>query len=67
MDNSITDKSKPYFVFLYSPQNQLKNKFKLVLKANTVKELKAQIQEKLVNKGQLEKDTLFCIKDKDDF
>ena len=37
MDNSITDKSKPYFIELYTPQQQLKNKFKFVLKAVTVR------------------------------
>ena len=53
MDNSITDKSKPYFIFLYSEVNELKNKFKFLLKPTTVKELKQQIREKLVNKNQI--------------
>ena len=67
MDNSITDKSKPYFIELWTGPQQLKNKFKFMLKAVTVKELKMQIQDKLIAKKELEKDSEFSLKDKDDY
>lgn len=42
---------KPYFIELYS-NGTVKNKFKFVLEANTVKELKALIKDKLVAKKE---------------
>ena len=61
-------KAKPYFIELYNTStNTLKNKFKFVLEANTVKELKELIKEKLIAKNELDKDTAFAIKDSDDF
>lgn len=38
-----------------------------MLKATTVKELKMQILDKLITKKELEKDTQFSLKDKDDY
>lgn len=59
--------SKPYFIEVYSAPNTLKNKYKFVISANTVKELKETIKDKLVNKKELENNTEFAIKDSDDF
>ena len=59
---------KPYFIEVYSAaDNTLKNKFKFVLNAHKVKELKTLIKEKLIAKQELEADTPFTIKDNDDF
>ena len=47
--------------------NALKNKFKFVLKAHKVQELKEAIREKLIGKQELQADTQFALKDNDDF
>ena len=61
-------KSKPYFIELYSSKdNSLLNKYKFVLAANKVNELKDLVQEKLITKNQLTKDSKLSIKDVDDF
>ena len=61
-------KSKPYFIELYSSKdNSLLNKYKFVLSANKVNQLKDLVQEKLITKNQLTKDSKLSIKDVDDF
>lgn len=61
-------KSKPYFIELYDAKdNSLLNKYKLVLEANLVKELKSQIKEKLIAKNQVDIDSEIVIKDNDDY
>jgi hypothetical protein len=61
-------KAKPYFIELYVDQEkEVKNKFKFVLAATTVKELKELIRDKLISKKELEPDIEFTIKDNDDF
>jgi len=60
--------SKPYFIELYdSSNNALIGKFKFVLQAKTVKEVKQLIVEKLINKSQVDKDDLIAIKDNDEY
>lgn len=59
--------SKPYFIHLYNSKQQEIGKFKFVLKAFTVKELKQSIQEKLVDKKEIEKKAEFSLKDSDDY
>lgn len=60
--------SRPYFIELYDAQtNALLNKFKFVLQAKTVKEVKDLIVEKLVGKNQIEKDDEIKIKDNDEY
>lgn len=44
--------SRPFFIELYDAQtNSLLNKFKFVLQAKTVKEVRELIIEKLINKN----------------
>jgi len=64
MENKPT---KPYFIELYSAPQQLTNKFKFVLAASTVKELKNLIHEKLVNKQSIQPEEKLTLKDTDDF
>jgi hypothetical protein len=59
--------TKPYFIELYSAPQQLTNKFKFVLSATTVKELKALIHEKLVGKQSIQPEEKLTLKDTDDF
>jgi hypothetical protein len=60
-------KSKPYFIEVYTAPGALKNKYKFVLEATTVQQLKALVKEKLIAKKELENDTPFALKDADDF
>lgn len=50
----MADKGKPYFIELYSADKDLINKYKFVINASTVAELKDKIRDKLVNKQQIE-------------
>lgn len=60
--------SRPYFIELYDSQtNSLLNKFKFVLQAQTVKEVKELIIEKLINKNEVQKDEEVKIKDNDEY
>lgn len=52
---------------LYSSDNTLLNKYKFVLAAKTVAELKQKVFEKLESKNQLAKDDKISIKDTSDF
>jgi hypothetical protein len=60
-------KSQPYFIELYAEDKTLKNKFKFVLAANTVKELRDLVCEKLIAKKEIEADTKVSLKDNDDY
>ena len=46
--------ARPFFIELYDSQtNSLLNKFKFVLQAQTVKQVRELIVEKLINKNEL--------------
>lgn len=60
--------SRPYFIELYDSQTKsLLNKFKFVLQANTVKDVKHLVIEKLISKNQASKDDHIALKDNDDY
>ena len=63
----MSDKGKPYLIEYLSAEGQLLNKFKFVINATTVADLRDKIADKLIGKNQLEKDQKIAIKDIDDF
>lgn len=63
----MSEKGKPFLIEYLSPDGALINKFKFVLKAATVAELRDKIVEKLISKDQIEKDTKIVLKDIEDF
>ena len=68
MDSEPKTKSKPYFIEVYnSKDNSLLNKYKFVLSAQKVDDLKVKISEKLISKDQMNKDTKYSLKDADDY
>lgn len=59
---------KPYFIELYNAADlSLKNKFKFVLSAEKVADLRDQLKLKLIAKKELEADSEIAVKDNDDF
>jgi hypothetical protein len=63
----MTEKGKPYMIEAYAADGSLFNKYKFVLLAKTVAELKQKIAEKMESKNHLAKDDKLSIKDTSDF
>lgn len=63
----MADKGKPFLIEYLSPEGALINKFKFVLNAHTVAELRDKIQDKLQAKNQIQQGESIVIKDIDDF
>jgi hypothetical protein len=63
----MSDKGKPFMIEVYGQNNDLLNKYKFVILAKTVAELKEKITEKLESKNQIAKGDKLRIKDTSDF
>lgn len=60
--------SQTYFIEVYNEEDKsFSNKFKFVLSANTVSELKLSIKQKLIAKKELEIDSEIILRDNDDY
>ena len=61
------EKGKPYMIELLDTQNNYVGKYKFVIAAQKVNELKQKIEEKLVNKKLLNVGDQTILKDDEDF